>query len=167
MITILIGIVIGIAIAIYNTYSSYWRSSIVEYIINSIIGVVVGFFIGLAVAFMIPMKTYIKNYSLKIESLQDNNGFGGRFFLGSGQVDGKMKYVFYYEENGLYKMEQIDYDLVRIRYSDGIPKVNVGELSFTESTINYFALDSDIGYKSYIIEVPKGSIKNNYNLDAQ
>jgi hypothetical protein len=43
----------------------------------------------------------------------------------------------------------------------------VSEKYATESFINYFAVDFDLGSKTYIIEVPCGTIKNNYNLDTQ
>ena len=113
------------------------------------------------------MDTYDKNYSLNIETLQDNNSVSGNFFLGCGQIECKMKYVFYYEENGLYRMMQLDYNLVQIKYSDGKPKVNVTENYPSKTFINNFAIDLDAFDKTYIIEVPKGTIKNNYNLDAQ
>jgi hypothetical protein len=116
---------------------------------------------------MIPMDTYVKKSSVNIETLQDNNSVNGSFFLGCGQIEGKMKYVFYYEEKGLYKMCQINYNLVSIKYSEGKPKVNILEIYPTESFINNIAIDFNVFDKTFIIEVPKGTIKNNYNLDAQ
>ena len=86
---------------------------------------------------------------------------------GCGQIEGKVKYVFYYEEKGLYRMIQLDYNLVQIKYSEGKPKINIIENYPSDAFINNFAIDLDIFNKIYIIEVPKGTIKNNYNLDAQ
>jgi hypothetical protein len=166
MILILIGMVIGIAIAIYQTYNG-WLNDLIDYITSSFIGILLGGALALIVAIMLPMDTYDKNYSLNIETLQDNNSVSGNFFLGCGQIEGKMKYVFYYEENGLYRMMQLDYNLVQIKYSDGKPKVNVTENYPSKAFINNFAIDLDAFDKTYIIEVPKGTIKNNYNLDAQ
>ena len=151
---------------IYSTYNEIW-SEWIDYIMFSLIGGLFGGCIAMILSFMLPMDTYDKKYSLNVETLQDNNSVSGSFFLGCGQIEGKMKYVFYYEANGLYRMNQIDYDLVQIKYSDGKPKVNVTENALTKSPINLFAMDFDIGLKTYIIEVPKGTIKNNYNLDAQ
>lgn len=166
MILILIGMVIGIAITIYQTYKGFFRDFI-DYIMSSFIGGLLGGAFGLISAIMLPMDTYDKHYSLNIETLQDNNSVIGNFFLGCGQIEGKMKYVFYYEENGLYRMMQLDYNLVQIKYSDSKPKVNVTENYPSDAFINNFAIDLDVFYKTYIIEVPKGTIKNNYNLDAQ
>ena len=64
-------------------------------------------------------------------------------------------------------MMQLDYNLVQIKYSDSKPKVNVTENYPSDAFINNFAIDLDAFDKKYIIEVPKGTIKNNYNLDAQ
>ena len=166
MIVIIIGIIVGIGIAIYNTYNGY-LNDLVIYVMTSIFGLMVGGLIGSFVAIALPMDTYNKHYSLNIETLQDNNSVSGNFFLGTGQIEGKMKYVFYYEENGLYRMMQLNYNLVQIKYSDSKPKVNVTENYPSNSIINYFAIDLDIYDKTYIIEVPKGTIKSNYNLDAQ
>ena len=166
MITLLILAIIGIGIAIYETHHSY-EANLGDYIFVSIVGALVGLIVGIILAIMLPMNTYDKHYSLNIEALQDNNTTSGNFFLGCGQFEGKMKYVFYYEEKGLYRMMQIDYDFVQIKYSDGKPKVNVTENYPSDAFINNFAIDLDIFHKTYIIEVPKGTIKNNYNLDAQ
>jgi hypothetical protein len=166
MILILIGMVIGIVIAIYQTYNG-WFNDFIAYIMSSFIGIMIGGLLASFVAIMLPMDTYDKHYSLNLEALQDNNSVSGNFFLGCGQIEGKMKYVFYYEENGLYRMMQLDHNLVQIKYSDGKPKVNVTENYPSDAFINNFAIDLDAFGKTYIIEVPKGTIKNNYNLDAQ
>jgi len=166
MILILIGMVVGITISIYQTYNGL-LNDLSDYIMSSFIGILLGGALALIVAIILPMDTYDKHYSLNIETLQDNNSVSGNFFLGCGQIEGKMKYVFYYEENGLYRMMQLDYNLVQIKYSDGKPKVNVTENYPSGAFINKLAIDLDAFHKTYIIEVPKGTIKNNYNLDAQ
>ena len=166
MITIIICAVIGIIIGIILAARSSW-SDLFDFIMNIIFGVIIGAIIGLFIAFILPMKTYDAHGSCNIVALQDNSSVSGSFFLGSGQIDGKMKYVFYIEENGLYKMHQIDYNLVQIRYTDSIPKIHITEITKTDAFINHFAIDRNIGDQTYIIEVPKGTIKTNYNLDAQ
>ncbi len=166
MTTILILSILGILIAIYESYSSY-ECNIGDYIFVSIMGGLIGCIGGIILALALPMNTYNKKYSLNIETLQDNSSISGNFFLGCGQISGKMKYVFYYEENGLYRMMQVDYNLVQIKYSDDKPKVNITEIYPTDAFINHFAIDLNVFDKTYIIEVPKGTIKGNYNLDAQ
>lgn len=167
MVTIIICVVIGIIIGIITSDWEWYLLDIFLGVVNIILYVVIGFFIGLLIATTLPMKTYNRHYSLNIVTLQDNNSVSGHFFLGSGQIDGKMQYVFYIEDDGLYKMHQIDYNLVQIKYTDSIPKVNVYEITETDAFINHFAIDWNLGDQTYIIEVPKGTIKTNYNLDAQ
>lgn len=170
MLLILLGVIAGIIIGIYNTYGSYYdcfMDYFMDYFMNIFIGTAFGAGISLFIAIAIPMETYKNEYSLDIESLQDNNSVSGNFFLGCGQIEGKMKYVFYYRENDLYRMMQLDYNLVQIKYSDSSAKVNVTENCPTEAFINKFSVDMDLYHKTYIIEVPKGTIKNNYNLDSK
>lgn len=169
MVTILITILLGIIIGIINaTLQPSFLRDLGFYIINSFIGAIFGLIIGIAIAFILPMDTYEKHYSINIVTLQDNNSTKGDFLLGCGNINGQMKYTFYYEENGLYAMKQLDHDLVKIKYSDGQPKVNVIEKKHpTNKWINAFALDLFLFDKTYVIEVPKGTIHTDYSLDAQ
>ena len=78
-----------------------------------------------------------------------------------------MKYVFYYENNGYYKLEQADYNEVKVKYSDEKPKAErFNRKNVKDAFINNFAIDCN-SYQEYIIYVPKGTIKQNYTLDAQ
>ena len=165
MYLIIIAVLIGIIIGVYNAYDDGYDW--LEYLMYPFLGVVVGGVIGLAVAIALPMDTYQRHYTLTLEGLQDNNNISGNFFLGCGQIEGKMKYVFYYKSGEFYRMAQVDYELVNIKYSTASPKVNVSEKYPTESFINNFAIDTDCYNQTYIMEVPKGTIKNNYTLDAQ
>ena len=105
--TIIIITAIALFIAIYQEYNSYY-SDFEDYILVSIPAILIGGIIGTAVAFALPAKTEIVKTTYNLEALQDNNSVKGSFFLGSGQIDGKMKYVFYYERDGFYKLEQAD-----------------------------------------------------------
>ncbi len=165
MLTIVIFLLCGCLLSIFLTSfnrPSYMGDLLYKGMVFEILALILGFFVAL----MLPMDVYNKHSSLNIEALQDNNSVDGKFLLGCGQIGGKMKYVFYYEENGFYKMGQLDYDLVRIKYTNDKPKVNIIHTYPSNSLINYFAYDTDILNKTYIIEVPRGTIKNNYNLDG-
>ena len=74
---------------------------------ESILGGLIGGVIGVIIMLALPMKTEINTYTYKIETLQDNNSVSGSFFLGSGSIEGKMKYVFYYETNGGFKNQKV------------------------------------------------------------
>lgn len=169
MILIIIAIFIGASISLYNEIGGWgfqW-SEIIWYLLCLLGGAMAGLAVGFLIALAIPMDTYHKKYSLKIEALQDGSNTVGRFFLGTGHIEGKMKYVFYYEEDGLYTLKQVDSGDAKVKYTDGTPQVDVTEIEITDSWINGIALDMDIHDKTYIIEVPKGTINNSYNLDAQ
>lgn len=169
MYTILIFSVIGMVLGDFIAHRDFCRDFIIYPLFSMVFGII-GIFVGLLVAIALPMQTYDKHYSYDIENLQDNGSVDGQFFLGCGHIEGKMKYVFYYQEDSLYQMAQLDHDKVRIRYTDGTPKVNVTEIfpvCGDSAFINYFAVDMDVFIKTYIIDVPKGSIRNGYELDAK
>ena len=164
--TIIIITAIALFIAIYQEYNSYY-SDFEDYILVSILTILIGGIIGTAVAFALPAKTEIVKTTYNLEALQDNNSVKGSFFLGSGQIEGKMKYVFYYENEGYYKLEQADYSEVKVKYSDEKPKAErFNRKNVKDAFINNFAIDCNC-YQEYIIYVPKGTIKQNYTLDAQ
>ncbi len=171
MITIILFALFGLFFAIKAVWDDYGYFDFVEIVMNTLGTIFIIFLaalMGLGVAFMLPMKTTTKIDTYNIVCLQDNNSTNGSFFLGTGTIKGEMKYVFYYEENGTYKMKQTDYDNTSIKYSDNI-KVERYRQEEVKSFINYFAID-DICSESnmqFIIYVPKGTIKNNYSLDAQ
>jgi hypothetical protein len=164
--TIIIITAIALFIAIYQEYNSYY-SDFEDYILVSIPAILIGGIIGTAIAFALPAKTEIVKTTYNLEALQDNNSVKGSFFLGSGQIDGKMKYVFYYENDGYYKLEQADYKEVKVKHSDEKPKAErFNRKNVKDAFINNFAIDCNC-YQEYIIYVPKGTIKQNYTLDAQ
>lgn len=166
MITIIICVVIGIIIGIVDAYKDDMQE-IMFYIPNSLLGIIIGGVIGTLIAFCLPMHTYDKVFQNNIEALQDGNSIHGSFFLGCGSVNGEMKYFLYINDNGTYQLKEFPSCKVKIRYSEGSPRIITHEVEITKDLMNYFALDDDIGEQTYIIEVPKGTIKNNFTLDAQ
>lgn len=164
MIIILIGIIVGGVILFYhNRYEDDKLGDFFNFLVGGIIGGFICFFLSA----MIPMDTYDKVTSVNIVALQDNNSFNGDFFLGTGNIEGRMEYILYYEESDYYKMLQLPHGLVKIRYTSSQPKLITIENYPTDSFINSFVFDGDIYDKRYIIEVPEGTIKNDYNLDVQ
>ena len=140
--------------------------SFLAFLFYGFVGAVLGFLLGLLIAWALPAKLETKVYTQNLECLQDNNSVNGGFFLGTGSVEGKMKYVYYYKDaDSLYHMKQIDYANASIKYSDETPKIETYKEEATKDFINYFAWDYT--EDKYIIYIPKGSIKQNFNLDAQ
>jgi hypothetical protein len=165
--TIIIITAIAIFIACFYEYKHGFYSDGFDYFIVAFLGLTIGGFIGTAIAFVLPAKTEIVKTTYNLEALQDNNSLKGSFFLGSGQIEGKMKYVFYYERDGFYRLEQADYEEVKVKYSEEKPKAErFNRKNVKDAFINNFAIDCNC-YQEYIIYVPKGTIKQNYSLDAQ
>ncbi len=167
MITIYLTIAVFITIFYINDIYDHWEHNFWRFVSNLLTGISVGFIVGFLVTIMLPAETEVNIYNYDIETLQDNNSVNGEFFLGSGSVEGKMKYVFYYKTNGGFKMKQIDYEDAIIKYSEtrrGV--IEHREEMISDSWINNFAYDLEkvIEYEIY---VPKGTIRSNYKLDAQ
>ena len=165
--TIIIITVIAILVTIFYEYKYGYWSDIIDYFLMALIGLIAGSVFGGGIALALPTKTEIVKLTYYIETLQDNNGISGQFFLGCGQVDDKMKYVFYRETNGYYQLEQVDCEKTMIKYSNGRPKVEeFVQREVKGAFINNFAIDWNLS-QAYIIYVPIGTIKQSYTLDAQ
>lgn len=164
MITIILFALLGLFLAIKEIW--YVNETLLS-ILGTILFIALFSVIGFIFAIILPMKTITKIDTYNITCLQDNS-INANFYLGSGIINGEMKYVFYYEQNGIYKMKQTDCNNTSIKYSDNI-RVEQYRQEKTKAVINYFAIDDIYSEKNmqFIIYVPKGTIKNNYSLDAQ
>jgi ABC-type proline/glycine betaine transport system permease subunit len=168
MITIIIGIILGIILGIYYTYKECEYKDFIFYFLNSLISVVILGFLCYMIAFILPYKTEMKLTAIyQLESFQDNNNIEGSFFLGCGHIDGRMKYVFYYQTDNGYKMGQLSYNKVFIKYSNELPKIESYSEVKTDSFINLFSINVLHFERKYIIYIPKGTIKKNFNLDSK
>tara|TARA_R110002020_G_scaffold381847_1_gene592758 strand:+ start:189 stop:692 length:504 start_codon:yes stop_codon:yes gene_type:complete len=167
MITIYLTIAVFITIFYVSDIYCHWEHNFWRVFANSLTGIVVGFLVGFTITFILPAETEVNIYNYDIETLQDNSSVSGDFFLGSGNIEGNMKYVFYYKTNGGFKMKQIDYDDVIIKYSETRKEViEHKEEMVSDSWINNFAYDASTVLE-YEVFVPKGTIRSNFNLDAQ
>jgi uncharacterized membrane protein YeaQ/YmgE (transglycosylase-associated protein family) len=164
MIIIIIFIIAGIIIGIIGGIN---RNSITAGVLfGGWFAMVLGC-VGAMIAIFIPMQTEYKCVEVhNIVALQDNRNISGSFFLGCGRVDEHMVYYSYVEENGSFELKKFNVDNSLIRFSNQKPRVELwGHLPKKGSIINYFALD--LPCTKYIFYVPQGSIKQNFNLDAQ
>ena len=164
--TLLITMVLGLIISIYATYKNGWRNNFLDYLGSGIFGILFGIVTGIFIALLIPSETEMKlNETLELQSFKDGSSINGSFFLGTGSIDGTMKYTFYYKTEGGFKMKQLNYDNVIVKYSDEAPKVEEYKSRQTNASINKYSFD--LKDKEYIVYVPEGTVKNNYVLDAQ
>jgi len=133
--------------------------------ITSIMGSVIGLFI----AILLPCKYENSEWSRDLMSLKDNTNVRGSFFLGSGQINGEMKFVYYVQYNdSSFKMWQASYYDAVIKYTSNKPQVVITDRHQSESLLNKFAIDlAGEEKQTYVFEIPKNSIKDVYELDSQ
>jgi hypothetical protein len=149
-------------------YCDSWRERLGFGLLWIFLGLGGGILAGVPIGFLLPSSSeLVKIREDNIECLADNSSVSGSFFLGCGNIEGEMKYVFYCRQGDLYRMYQADYDKATIKYSSAPPKVTIYEIRPKDEFKNYFGLGSDWGNKQYEFLIPKGSIRNNFVLDAQ
>lgn len=125
--------------------------------------------LGFLIALMIP-HDFEKEHSKTLyihNTIQDNQSVSGNFILGSGSINGVMKYSFYCKSGGFIELKQVPYNKAKIKHTKGKPKVNVFKYVSSDSWVNYFSLPDFRPPTEYVIYIPKGTIKHNYNLDAK
>lgn len=127
-----------------------------------------GFVLSILIALLIPLKTITVKYSCEIEAIQDNGSISGSFFLGSGHVNGGISYYLYVKGDNGIGMIKIDADNALIHYSDNPHIVILKQEEDKNSLRNKFSIrpthEQDNEYDIYI---PKGSIRNDFTLDAK
>lgn len=109
-------------------------------------------------------KTYSVVEDIDIYALQDNLTTEGRFFLGSGHVDGELKYFYVEESEFGYKVNSIDADKCYIKYTSDRCHLEKQTYTFDNSFVQFIAIPMSDRYVFYI---PEGSIINNYSVDLK
>lgn len=134
----------------------------------SVIGVftVITFCISLVVASLLPYQYHTKQTVYKLESLEDGQGQSGTFFLGCGKINEELKYSFYYKDKGYFKLEQLNPSYTKIKYEPN-PRYIIYTTVETDNLYNKFVIGFFFEDESYVLCVPKGTIKNNYYLDTK
>jgi hypothetical protein len=162
---ILVGLVLflGILATIFNAenFADTFEGIMATIVVGAIAGVV-----GLVIALCIPSKTFMAEYEYKIMVLQDNSSIQGSFFLGTGSVNGTMKYFMYVDYGDHVKMESLSTSRTKIKYSDKAYLEIKQKTQVPNALINKFSILFDDS-EEFTIYVPEGTIKQNYILDAQ
>lgn len=118
--------------------------------------------IGGGASYNLP-HTY-KHTNVDIIALQDGNSVNGKFFLGSGYLNGEPTYTFYTSENGGAKLSNQPAENV-IVYQDTNKPYAVRE---TECVSDFkWLVDCPSSDDIVELHIPKGTIKSNYVLDAK
>jgi len=167
MVTVFIFIIIGLLIGILITkLNDSWYSDLSDYWFGGSMGIFIGLAIGLFVSLSIGYsqpKTQVIT-STGIASLQDVNTVKGKFFLGSGTIDGKQVFS-YYEEVGenQYKLQQQPAELSTVIEDGGTYVAFVSNV--TKDSIWY--LSPSITQPDVYFHVPKASVLNEFTLDSK
>lgn len=163
----IIAPILGIVLGTYIVYreNKHYGVDWPEGLFYFMFGCFVGSLAGIAIGFMLPADTHIHETQQQIQVLNDNNSTSGSFFLGTGQVEGKMKYVFYSKNGNRYKLNQVDYTDAEIEYSKEAPVVITYDERHSDTFLNWFAMD--FTSTNYLFKIPEGSIATGYNLDAK
>lgn len=137
-------------------------------IANGMIGVLVGLFVWLIGCAVITPTEPVVTDTLPIYAMSDTMGVEGSFFLGCGDVDSEMKYVYAEETDKGIKIKTLDADNAYIKY------INEGEEPYIEK-IEYhhksgfveWLFTPYILHNETFIYVPEGTVKNVYNVDLE
>jgi hypothetical protein len=126
MYTILICGAIGLIALLFFSYKEIVETSnkitIFLWLFIGAMGFLLGMVLGLAVVLFIPPKTEVNKYTIYLETLQDNSSTSGSFFLGCGNINGSMRYTYYYMiDSNTYKMDELyNNENVTIKYITNI-----------------------------------------------
>jgi hypothetical protein len=173
---IIIVLMSGITGVIFE--ETYFRSKTIEKIVKfisifvlfqSVIILILGIYMY-GPNYLTNDKFYIsseESYTTEIYSIEGSMGIEGRFVLGSGSIEGKQVYEYYYYEDGGYYRDFIYSKNVKIVMNDTeTPRIYT---IVKEYRFKWFIFHSARGntreVTETIIYLPEGSIIENYRLN--
>jgi uncharacterized membrane protein len=172
MLWVIIGILTVIVAIIYFAYewfTGYYDGG--EFVVASLI--VIMWAVALVILFVTISsavcdatcdKTWYTYDDTKIYALQDDVLEQGRFFLGSGYIDSRLKY-FYVEDTEIgYVIRNVNADNTYIQYTDGEYHMETQSYKFNHWLPKLIAIPFSARQIFYI---PEGSIVQNYTIDLQ
>jgi len=166
MYTVLILMILGAIAAIYIAVIDDGFDGMS--IIAGLTGALVGMLLGILLGFCLPTEIEPTTRTRDLVTLQDNSSTSGHFFLGSGTIDGTMKYAFYYmTEDSLFHLGTKNADRSSIKYVKTKPLLRINGWKLTKHWKNNWGLDSHVGKETNVFEVPEGTILTGYSLDAK
>ena len=162
---IVVGIIIGAWSYIYD-WGFDW-TALCAGVLGGLCGALVGLIVLLIGAAIPGPVRSTEHHVEKLYAFEDDASIEGHFFLGSGRVDGEMKYYYIYEtDDGGYKMDSIDTSNAVLYYiDDDNCRIEYDNFVYSNPVHYFFGIGPlETTYKIYI---PKGSIINNYQVDLE
>ena len=106
----------------------------------------------------------VETYS-NIQNIGDSNGVKGSFALFGGSIDNQPVYMYYLRDGkGRFTLHHVDANRAYVTYTNETPKIVYHS---TKSRNNWMSVDWENSVDDYEFRVPEGSVKQNFNLDAQ
>lgn len=144
------------------------------YLFGGILSLFAGAFCAIALMFLIlgtanifiPKETnLVDETTINLRALDSGSEVSGRYFVGSVYIDEEkvLEYISEAEDGGM-RVESVSADKSVIYERDGEePKLIVREY---EETNHWLSPDALYKYKTYEFEIPKGSVKESYNVSV-
>ena len=166
---ILICLICGVIFSIRQRkkHGKVWCSYgiIAEYMLCSfLIGLILILTLS-PLASMLCESEEVIDSSKELIALKDNSMINGKFFLGSGSVNGEMKYVAMVKDKNGYKMETYRVEDVYINEVDD--NFRIEEIGYEFKNENMYLFFGNIKNHTYRVYIPKDSVVQNYKIDLE
>jgi hypothetical protein len=154
---------------ICTLWFSYGSIDAMDIVFGGLMGLIISLFLFLVISCVITSNCKTEAYissEQQIYALQDNNSVKGSFFLGSGSIDGTMKYAYLIKSEDGVEIKYIDSDGVIIVEEDSNkPRIITYSNRFTSGFWNKMSWCT-ISDKTKIY-IPKNSVKYDYKVDLE
>lgn len=165
----LIILIIILIFGIVGALLVHWDcGDAIDKIFGFLIGCLVGLLPSLAIGFIISMTIFGAapmeyKYSQDLIAMKDNTSISGSFFLGTGQIDSDLCYIYIVEADKGVTTKTIKQksNEVYIRYTDGQPY-----LEYWGPVNDPWRFPNESSY--YVFYLPEGSVISNvYEIDLE
>lgn len=169
MIILIIALIFFIAgIVWYSIKFWFDGDAILVGVLTGTIGLLVGFFVWLIGCVVITPTEPVVTDTVPIYAMSDTMGVEGSFFLGSGNVDSEMKYIYAQETEKGITIKTVDADNAYIKYIDEgeDPYIKKIEYHHESGFVEWLFAPAALHHETFIY-VPEGTVKNVYNVDLE
>jgi len=129
----------------------------------AVLGAVIGGLLMLLLAIWFgPTAQFKGDSEHHLVALQTSSSVEGRFFLGSGYINGERTLNYITDDDGAFRIQSADADASIVYQDSENPTVTVFEFSFENP---WFAPWSFGTTYTYEFHVPEGSILSDYTID--
>ena len=165
--------IIGAIIIGWRMSGGGWSGIVARIILTFMMGLL-GMMVGILMTVLlslipVEMEEYKAN-TIYLYSMSDNSSVEGRFFLGGGSIGEKEYYKYYFKrEDGGYKFGKIKADNAVVYEKNNVePRIELYKTRMKNRNHEFWRMDGVCGCdERYEVYIPKGTVKQFYNLDLQ